>query len=193
MITPEQNLLSEKSRRELLEIAGASIDYGLTHHKCLNLKAEEYTQELQAKRASFVTLMIANKLRGCIGHLEAQQALVSDVAENAYSAAFQDPRFPPLARSEKEKLSIHISVLTPAEPMEFESETDLIYKIRPGRDGLILIEGVRRGTFLPSVWDQLPDPHDFLHHLKMKAGLPSGYWSNTMQVERYETESFPKE
>ncbi|MES9850374.1 MAG: AmmeMemoRadiSam system protein A [Candidatus Thiodiazotropha sp. L084R] len=191
MNTTNQNPLSESNRRQLLEIAGLSIEYGLTHHKHLNLNPHDYASELQAERASFVTLEIANKLRGCIGHLEANQALVSDVAENAYSAAFHDPRFPPLGTSERDRLSIHISVLTPAEPLTFDSEADLIEKIRPGRDGLILIEGMRRGTFLPSVWESLPDPDSFLQHLKMKAGLAAGYWSDTLQIERYETESFP--
>ncbi|MEJ2427194.1 MAG: AmmeMemoRadiSam system protein A, partial [Candidatus Thiodiazotropha sp.] len=89
-------------------------------------------------------------------------------------------------------LELHISILTPSEPMLFESEEDLLRQIRPGIDGLILQEGRHRGTFLPSVWESLPDARDFLTHLKQKAGLPSHYWSDNLEVYRYETESFPE-
>jgi AmmeMemoRadiSam system protein A len=129
-------------------------------------------------------------LRGCIGHLEATLPLVEDVAENAFSAAFRDPRFPALRDTEYAALELHISVLTPAEPLDCNSESDLLRQMRPYQDGLILAEGLRRGTFLPSVWEQLPEPREFLRHLKRKAGLPDDYWSPSLQIYRYETESF---
>ena len=141
-------------------------------------------------RASFVTLHRQGELRGCIGHLEGVQPLVVDVAENAFAAAFRDPRFPPLAEPELAGLALHISVLTPATELEFESEQDLVAQLRPGIDGLILQEGAARGTFLPSVWESLPDPHQFLAQLKRKAGLPSDHWSERIRVFRYETEAF---
>lgn len=190
MNTSRVKRLSDRHRQQLLEIARNSIVQGLTDHTPLAVVADEYPPELQAKRASFVTLMKHGALRGCIGHLEAIQTLVSDVAENAFSAAFRDPRFPPVTEAESKRLDIHLSVLTPSTAMIFESELDLVKKIRPGIDGVILIEGSRRGTFLPSVWESLPDPHDFIRQLKLKAGLPPDYWSDTLEVRRYETESF---
>jgi AmmeMemoRadiSam system protein A len=113
------------------------------------------------------------------------------VASNAYSAAFEDPRFAPLERGEFERLDIHLSLLSAPEPIQFGSEKDLLAQIRPSLDGLVLEEGARRGTFLPSVWEQLPDPVEFLRHLKRKAGLPADYWSATLRVSRYTSESIP--
>ncbi len=144
--------------------------------------------ELQEKRATFVTLEIHGRLRGCIGRLEACRPLAEDVAANAVSAAFDDPRFPPLSKEEFEKLDLHISILSPPEEMQFESEADALAQIRPGIDGLILQEGGRRGTFLPSVWEQLPDRDTFWAHLKMKAGLPADYWSDSIRLFRYTAE-----
>jgi AmmeMemoRadiSam system protein A len=150
----------------------------------------EYHRDLKAIRASFVTLNRHGRLRGCIGHLEAVQPLVNDVAENAFAAAFRDPRFAPLTQSEWPDVEIHLSILTPPEPMEFTDEADLVRQIRPGEDGLILRDGPNRGTFLPSVWESLPEPVDFLIHLKHKAGLAANHWSEQLEVHRYRTESF---
>jgi uncharacterized protein len=191
MNTSSKSHLTENSRNLLLEIAWSSIRQGLDSGRPLTLNPIDYPLELQEKRASFVTLNHQGTLRGCIGHLEAQAPLAIDVAENAFSAAFQDPRFPPLGKLEIDNLTLHISVLTPSSSLLFESEADLIEKIRPGIDGLILVEGRHRGTFLPSVWESLPDTQSFLHHLKQKAGLPGDYWSESIKVFRYETESFP--
>jgi AmmeMemoRadiSam system protein A len=146
--------------------------------------------ELQVERATFVTLTINGALRGCIGMLEACRPLAEDVAENACAAAFGDPRFEPLSKEEFDLLDIHISVLSPPEEMTFSSEADLLEKIRPGVDGLILQDGGRRGTFLPSVWGELPGKEIFWMHLKMKAGLPTDYWSDTLRVFRYTAEYF---
>jgi AmmeMemoRadiSam system protein A len=122
--------------------------------------------------------------------LEARQPLVNDVAYNAFAAAFSDPRFQPVSNDEREHLEFHISVLTPATPMTFDSEEDLLKQIRPGIDGLVLEDGQYRGTFLPAVWESLPDAESFLQHLKQKAGLPQDYWSETIKISRYTTESF---
>ncbi|MET0072699.1 AMMECR1 domain-containing protein [Candidatus Thiodiazotropha endoloripes] len=189
-MTSEFTTLSDQDRARLLDIANRSIDYGLKNHTSLEVKPEDYPETLRAIRASFVTLKLADQLRGCIGHLEAIQPVVCDVAGNAYAAAFRDPRFPPLTPSEREQVAIHLSLLTPSVAIEFSSEADLLAKIRPGIDGLILIEGIRRGTFLPSVWESLPNPRDFVDQLKLKAGLPSNYWSDSLEVMRYESESF---
>ena len=147
--------------------------------------------ELMEERATFVTLTIGGRLRGCIGMLEACRPLAEDVAANACAAAFEDPRFDPLTKKEFEKLEIHISVLSPPEELTFSSEEDVLSQIRPGIDGLILQEGFRRGTFLPSVWEELPEKELFWAHLKRKAGLPTDYWSATLRVFRYTTEYFP--
>lgn len=144
--------------------------------------------ELKEERATFVTLTIDGHLRGCIGMLEACRPLAEDVVENAVSAAFHDPRFPPLTQEEFDDLKISISVLSPPQEMNFSSEADLLSQIRPGVDGLILQEGFRRGTFLPSVWEELPDKEMFFEHLKLKAGLPAGYRSETLRVFHYTTE-----
>jgi AmmeMemoRadiSam system protein A len=183
--------LSEAARQTLIHIAQESIRHGLDQGAALRISAADFSPELQAQRASFVTLNRAGQLRGCIGHLEACMPLVEDVAENAFSAAFRDPRFPPLRDAEFADLQLHISVLTPAEPMIFSSESDLLRQLRPGIDGLILVDGLAKGTFLPSVWESLPQPKDFFRHLKNKAGLPENHWSEQLQVYRYETESFP--
>ncbi|WP_245731691.1 AmmeMemoRadiSam system protein A [Thiocapsa roseopersicina] len=188
--TETHRLYRAEERRMLLAVAAQSIEHGLNHGRPLEPDPHEYPAALQAERATFVTLQIAGELRGCIGVLEAIRPLVVDVARNAYAAAFEDPRFPPLTRAELPRLDIHISVLSPSEPMHFRSESDLLGQIRPGIDGLILEDRGRRGTFLPSVWEQLPEPADFFEHLRHKAGLPSRYWSETLRVSRYTTESF---
>lgn len=182
--------LSGQARKILLALAKESIENGLTAGRALQVDADRYSPELQERGACFVTLNRKGSLRGCIGHLEAIQPLLHDVAENAWSAAFRDPRFPPLEASEMADLTIQISVLSPPSPLLFSSEQELIGKIRPGLDGLILEEGGHRGTFLPSVWQSLPDPANFLRHLKHKAGLPPDHWSDKIRVCRYETESF---
>ena len=183
--------ISAAGRATLLDLALQSVRHGLEQASPLKVSAGDYDYELRELRASFVTLDRHGDLRGCIGHLEASQPLVEDVVENAYSAAFKDPRFPPLAEHELEGLEIHISVLTPPEPLACVSEADLLARMRPFTDGLILADGFRRGTFLPSVWEQLPEPAEFLRHLKRKAGLPDDYWSDNLKIYRYETESFP--
>ncbi|MET0049326.1 MAG: AmmeMemoRadiSam system protein A [Sedimenticola sp.] len=195
MLSTEETgkMLSDEARRTLLALAEASIRHGLDKGTPLAVEVADYPEELQAERACFVTLNRQGNLRGCIGHLEAIQQLVKDVADNAFAAAFMDPRFPRLDPREMEGLEIHISVLTPAVPLEFNSEQELLSKMRPGVDGLILTEGMRRGTFLPSVWDQLPQPEQFLSHLKLKAGLPANHWSDEIKIYRYETESFAAE
>lgn len=173
----------------LLDTARAAIQYGLTNHAPLKVNYQNYSPALQAIRAAFVTLRINGKLRGCIGSLQAHLPLIQDVAQNSFSAAFKDPRFPPLSAAEQDKLALHISILSAPEPIAFSSEQDLLSKIRPQIDGLILSVGKHRGTFLPSVWQQLPEPATFLRHLKNKAGLPQDFWSSDIKVERYTTES----
>ena len=183
-------MYNQQQRDQLLKLARDSISYGLKNSTALTIKVQNFEDELRQNRACFVTLHKNNQLRGCIGSLEAQRALVLDVCENAYSAAFRDPRFNRLQESEFEQLALSISVLTPSTEIDFDSERDLLGKIQPGIDGLILQEGYHRGTFLPSVWEQLPDPAEFLQHLKIKAGLSANFWSDTIRVSLYQTASF---
>lgn len=181
---------SATEQSALLRVAHASIISGLQTGKPLAVNTDDYPAPLTENHASFVTLTGDGALRGCIGSLEARRSLIEDVAGNAFAAAFRDPRFPPLQSSEIESLDIHVSVLGTPEPVTFATEQELLDGLRPGVDGLILQENSSRGTFLPSVWESLPQPEDFLNHLKLKAGLPAGYWSGSLQVWRYTTESF---
>lgn len=183
-------MLDQTLESTLLDIADASIRHGIDYGSPLSLSLKEYPAALREPGASFVTLNRLGALRGCIGSLSPHRPLAEDVAENAYAAAFSDPRFSPLREEELAGLEVHISILSPAEPMRFSSEADLIGQLRPGVDGLIMEEGFRRGTFLPSVWEQLPSAELFLRHLKQKAGLPPDYWSESLQVSRYTTHSF---
>ncbi len=178
--------LTKPQQQLLLNIAKDSIKYGLEHNKALPIHSNNYTEELIVPRATFVTLEIKQRLRGCIGMLEATRPLVVDIAENAFAAAFRDPRFPPLVVEEYVALEIHLSILSPSEAILFTSEQDLIRQLRPAVDGLIMQEGTRRGTFLPAVWQSLPEPKQFLQHLKQKTGLPMHYWSDTLKVYRYQ-------
>lgn len=180
----------ESDDQLLLGIARQSIRHGLTAGRALPVDKAQYPAALQVPLASFVTLHARNQLRGCIGHLEAIQPLVVDVAENAFSAAFRDPRFSPVTPPELDDLTLHISVLSKPEAIAFTNEDDLIRQLRPGIDGLILRDAGHRGTFLPSVWESLPKPGDFLTQLKAKAGLSPNYWSDAIEVDRYTTESF---
>lgn len=182
--------ISAQEQDQLLALARNSIAYGLKHGRAIEPASDEYDDNLQQTAACFVTLTEANNLRGCIGHLSAMQPLFEDVAENAFSAAFRDPRFPQLREDELERIAIEISILTPSTPMEFKDEDDLLNQIEEGVDGLILEDGYNRGTFLPTVWESLPDKQDFWKHLKMKAGLPVSHWSDTLKVSRYHTISF---
>jgi AmmeMemoRadiSam system protein A len=181
--------LNKEHHQLLLKLAKNSIEHGLQIGRPLKINLTNFPETLREKRATFVTLHRNQQLRGCMGMLEAKRPLLEDVAENAFAAAFKDSRFQPLAAKELAELDIHLSILSPAEPISFTSEQDLLAKLQPGIDGLIVQEGFRRGTFLPSVWESLVKPEDFLSHLKQKAGLPKNYWSDSIKFYRYQTET----
>jgi uncharacterized protein len=150
--------------------------------------------ELSHKKASFVTLTLNNRLRGCIGSIIAHQSLLDDLISNARSAAFHDPRFPPLSKEEFSHLSIEVSLLTDPEPVDYSDRVDLERIIRPYVDGVILRLGKYQATFLPQVWDELSDFESFFSHLGMKAGIgndPLSYHPEiyTYQVQKYEEQS----
>lgn len=183
-------MLSETQKNQLHEIALSSIAHGLKTNQALKLNLADYDEDLQTKRATFVTLHKNKQLRGCIGTLEPLRPLVEDISHNAFAAAFSDSRFPPVSSNELSQLNIHISILGTPEEILFDSENDLVSKLRPGIDGLILQKGNLKGTFLPSVWESLPEKHDFLNHLKEKTGLPANYWNDNIKVQRYTVEDF---
>lgn len=182
--------LSDKDQQSCLQTAYKSIEYGLDQGTALQIISSDYSSSLQQNFATFVTLYKNGELRGCIGALEAYQPLIYDVTEHAFSAAFKDPRFPVVDKNELELLDIKISVLGKPEAMTFKNEDDLLQQIHADIDGLILEFGNNRGTFLPSVWEQLPDKKEFLEHLKVKAGLSAQWWDDAVKISRYETFSF---
>ncbi len=143
-------------------------------------------EALDRPGATFVTLTQQGKLRGCIGSLEAHRALGRDVRENALAAAFRDPRFAPLAVEEFEATRVEVSLLTPAVAMSFRDEADFMAQLRPGVDGIVLQYGHHRSTFLPQVWESLPEPQQFMQQLKRKAGLPPNFWHEEVSIARYE-------
>jgi AmmeMemoRadiSam system protein A len=140
---------------------------------------------LEQPSATFVTLRQGEELRGCVGSLQRTRTLHDDVRTNAVAAAFRDPRFPPLEANELALISLEVSLLSAEERIEAASEEELIARLRPGIDGLIVEYGSRRATLLPQVWQQLRDPRAFLAALKGKAGLPEDFWSPGLMVSRY--------
>lgn len=145
---------------------------------------------LRQPGASFVTLTQHGNLRGCIGSLQAQRPLGQDVVHNALAAAFHDPRFPPLELTELSVTRIEVSLLSPQQAMQFHDETDALAQLRPGVDGVVFECGSYRSTFLPQVWDQLPQPDRFMAQLKHKAGLTGSFWSPEVKLHRYTVEKW---
>jgi AmmeMemoRadiSam system protein A len=171
---------------DLLALAAASIRYPLTGRK-LAVRPDEAPADLAAPGASFITLMRGGELRGCLGSQRAWRPLVTDVIENAAAAASSDPRFPPLVAEELPGLGLSVSLLTPEVPVPAATEADLLRALRPGRDGVILVDGAYRGLFLPQMWEQLPTSAEFMRWLKRKAGLPETHWSPSVRISRFET------
>jgi len=167
--------------RALLSIARSAIGAELGFRPTTDASHSALAQPA----ATFVTLKLADELRGCIGSLKPLRPLGVDVRENAIAAAFRDPRFPPLAVVEFEATSVEVSLLSADERVEVRDEEDLLARLRPGVDGLVLEYGRHRATFLPQVWESLPEPRGFLAALKRKAGLPGDFWSPQVNVSRY--------
>jgi AmmeMemoRadiSam system protein A len=189
--------LATPERRELLALARASIDSALSSGSAVRQLVQFTTAPLlpgfTVRRSSFVTLRRGEELRGCCGTLDAPRPLAEDVWRNAWAAAFNDYRFPPLTAAEWPHLNVHLSLLTVPEPLDVATEEQLLGLLRPSIDGLILESDAGRATFLPAVWQQIPDPAQFVRQLKMKAGWPATYWSNGVRCSRYTTESFGEE
>lgn len=174
----------------LLDLAAASIRHGLMHGEPLPVELGDHPPALGENGACFVTLHRDGALRGCIGSARPWRPLALDVAVNAIGAAFEDPRFDPVTWDEADALDIDISILGPGAPIPVASEAELIASLRPGRDGLILSDGGRRGLFLPAVWESVTDATDFVARLKDKAGITG--WSSRTRAERFETRAISR-
>lgn len=186
---PDQ--LTQDERAALLHFARQALEEGVKGDPLLPLDHSTLPGALQAIGASFVTLTRKGDLRGCIGALEASQALVEDVREHAVAAALQDYRFPPVAPGELSEIEIEISRLTPTCPLEYNTPQELLERLRPFMDGVVLKYGGRRATFLPQVWDKIPDPPAFLSHLCQKMGAPADLWQHKkLEVFTYQVEEF---
>jgi len=172
--TLSENLAKQLSQNEIDSLKSALTD------PCFN-----------SSYGTFVTLTIAGQLRGCIGNLTSNESLASGVRRNAINAAFHDPRFAPLSPSELECVSIEVSILSEPRPLDYREGADLLKKLRPNIDGVILRKDFASATFLPQVWEQLPQPQDFLTHLCLKAGLASDAWQHSeLEVSTYQVQYF---
>ena len=147
--------------------------------------ADEEATWLREPGACFITLTQSEKLRGCIGTLQAHRALVEDVKANAIAAAFHDPRFKPLSESELDAVELEISLLSTLEAIDFSDEQHALGKLRVGVDGVVFEYGHHKSTFLPQVWDSFSEPSEFMAHLKHKAGLPPDFWDAEVKLYRY--------
>jgi hypothetical protein len=187
---PAVDTLAPSHRQLLLQIARNSIEHQLSAGRELVVELDRLPEAITCQLASFVTINLHGRLRGCIGSLVAHRPLATDVAANAFTAAFRDPRFAPLSVTESADIEVHISVLSEPQAMSAISREELITQLRPDIDGLIIEEQGHRATYLPSVWRQLPDPDQFVAELRAKAGLSRQDWSAHTKVYRYTTEEF---
>jgi AmmeMemoRadiSam system protein B/AmmeMemoRadiSam system protein A len=186
----EKARLGGNERQTLLNAAISSVRYGIEHGKEPQLTIRNVPRTLLAMRATFVTLTLDGRLRGCIGSVTANRPLANDVVSNAYKAAFADHRFKPLTAAELDRLQVEISILSHQRPISFDSEKALLAALRPDRDGLVIADQDKRALFLPTVWQTLPHPEQFLLHLKRKAGFADDHWSPGFKANRFTTETF---
>ncbi len=180
----------------LLRVARLAISEQFPVHQYTDPELAPLLEDpvFNSKRGSFVTLKINDRLRGCIGSIGASEPLVDGIRENAVGAAFQDSRFPALTPDELDLVTIEVSILTDPVPLEYIDHNDLTAKLRPNVHGLIIRKGMRGATFLPQVWDQLPQHETFLSHLCMKAGLQEDAWKNEkLEIQTYEVQHFEEE
>jgi AmmeMemoRadiSam system protein A len=181
--------LTKSEKDFCIKLARESIEFSLKNEGVLKLSEHEHNllpEKLLEKKACFVTLTINKKLKGCIGHLVAFQPLYKDIIENAYSAAFSDPRFETLTENEFDSVKVEVSILTDPIDLEYSDSNDLLKKIVMCNDGLIISKGYNSATFLPSVWEEINSKEEFLSHLCLKAGLLPNEWKlGNLKVKRY--------
>jgi uncharacterized protein len=183
--------LTQEEKQTLLRLAREAMVRGVRREKLPPLDLSSLSQNLSKQGASFVTLTVRGELRGCIGALEAYQPLAEDVREHAIAAALEDPRFPPVREDELNGISIEVSRLTRPVPLKYKDADDLLSKLRPHVDGVILKDGHRRATFLPQVWEKIPRPSEFLDNLCYKMGANHDLWrSKHLDVLIYQVEEF---
>ena len=188
--TPDLGHTGGETGKELLRLARSSIEYGLIYREPLPVDFDDLPTALTDPAATFTTLHVEDQLRGCCGTLEAVRPLAADVAHSAFRAAFRDPRFDPVGKHELQAIRLEVSVLSPMEPIPVSDEADLLERLTPGVDGLVIIADGRHATFLPKVWEMLPEPQQFLAALKAKCGLAANYWSERIEFRRYRTTSY---
>lgn len=189
---PDRMNLTVQEQARLIKVARDSIAYGVDYGKPLHIDVEAFPEICRQETATFVTLKRNGSLRGCIGAIDPCRPLVTDISHNAFAAAFRDSRFTAVELHELPQLDLFISILTPRTYIEFTSQDDLLSKVRPGIDGLVLQEGPYCGAFLPVMWDTFEDAETFFAHLKTKAGLPRNYWSDSVIVSRFTTALYLK-
>lgn len=177
---PQQNIL--------LTLAWQSIAHGLKNDTPLSINTSDYPAAFAKPCATFVKLTYKHKDYGCVGTLHAVRPLLEDICENAFNAAFSDIHSPVVTEKQLDDIEIHIDLVSPLEPLIFNSEMALAGQLRPNIDGLILEDGSHHASFLPTNWESLHTPIQFLQHLKQKAGLPITYWSKTIQATRFTTQ-----
>jgi AmmeMemoRadiSam system protein A len=183
--------LTKDEKHTLLGLARRSLESSVRDGALPRVDLDSVPPRLRANGASFVTLTIHGELRGCIGALEARQPLAADVCEHAMAAALEDPRFQPVRPEELASIDIEVSRLTAPRDLEYRDAADLMAQLHPGVDGVILRDGGRRATFLPQVWEKLPDKTEFLDHLCAKMGVTPDAWrTRHLQVQTYQVEEF---
>ena len=183
--------LNASERKQLLGLARQALGEAVKTGRRPAVDAAQFSAELRRKQGCFVTLTQKGELRGCIGHIFPQEPLWQGILDNAQNAALRDPRFAPVTAGEVAGIQIEISVLSEPVPLEFKSPEDLLNKLQPHRDGVVLQVRGQGSTFLPQVWEQLPDKVEFLEHLSQKAGCPRGAWREAgTRVMIYHAEAF---
>ena len=193
-VMAETRPLTEEEGRMLLSVARATIEQELFDRGEPSRSEEDFPGAFLERRGTFVTLTMDEALRGCIGHIVPRESLIEGIRINALNAAFRDPRFRPLSRKEWEKVKIEISILTRPQPLPYRNADDLLQKLRPHIDGVIIKKGYAQATFLPQVWEQLADKKSFLSHLCMKAGLEEDAWKREkIEVSTYQVQAFEEE
>jgi AmmeMemoRadiSam system protein A len=183
--------LTEEQGKYLVALARRTIERALSDQQDSEKPDVDLPPIYDEKRGTFVTLTIGGNLRGCIGHIIPQESLIEGIKVNAINAAFRDPRFRRLTKGELEKIHVEISILTEPKPLSYSDGDDLLKKLRPDVDGVIIKQGYRQATFLPQVWEQLPSKEDFLSHLCLKAGLSGDAWRmGDLEVSIYQVQAF---
>jgi uncharacterized protein len=185
------NKLTPEEKQILLELARQAVEAGVRGKALPAIDPGSMSPTLQAEGASFVTLTSHGNLRGCIGALQPYQSLAEDVREHAVAAALEDHRFPPVQEGELANIQIEVSRLTIPTPLDYRDTGELLAKLRPGVDGVILRDGFRRATFLPQVWEKIPDAESFLCNLCYKMGVAADTWKRKhLEVLVYQVEEF---